>query len=271
MKMGEEKKETNTKTTIDAITGLAKAIPVYQDAVQPAAQQIGKSLGTVTKAVNIALAPVKALVWGYEKIEDYLTKRVSEKLKDVPKEDIETPPTHIAGPAVESLRYTGNNENLRELYASLLAMSMNKKTTNKAHPSFVEVIKNLSTEEAIILQQFISENAFPKVDVQEPGKYNNGQRDLLINFTSFHKMDTRININNTRTSLDNLQRLGVIQILKDEYFVNESQYEPLENDPELTELKETIEKKGKKVKFRRGIIRLTAFGNDFVQNVVAMK
>jgi hypothetical protein len=269
--MEEENKETNVKATIDAVTGLVKAVPVYQDAVQPAAQEIGKSLATVTKTVNIALAPIKALVWGYEKIEDYLTKRVSEKLKDIPKEDIETPPTNIAGPAVESLKYTGHNENLRELYASLLAMSMNKKTADKAHPSFVEVIKNLSTEEALILQQFVSKSMFPKIDVQETGGNNGGEINHFINFTLFHKMDTRINVNNTRTYLDNLQRLGVIEILKDEYFADESPYKILKNDSALIGLKDLIEKKGKKVKFRKGLIRLTAFGTDFVKNVVAMK
>ena len=60
-----ENKDTNVKATIDAVTGLVKAIPIYQDAVQPAARQIGKSLETVSKTVNIALAPIKSLVWGY--------------------------------------------------------------------------------------------------------------------------------------------------------------------------------------------------------------
>jgi hypothetical protein len=225
----------------------------------------------VTKTVNIALASIKALVWGYEKIEDYLTKRVSEKLKDIPEEDIETPPTHIAGPAVESLRYTGHNENLRELYASLLAMSMNKKTAEKAHPGFVEVIKNLSTEEALILQQFVSTNIFPKIDIQEKIDKSGGKHNHFINFALFHKMDTRINVNNTRTSLDNLQRLGVIETIKDEYFSDESRYNTLENDSAIDNLKKLIEKGGKKVEFKRGIIRLTAFETDFVSNVVAMK
>jgi len=163
----EENKDTNVKATIDAITGLAKAVPVYQDAIQPAAQEIGKSLATITKTVNIALAPIKALVLGYEKIEEYLTQRVSEKLKDTPVEDIQTPPAYIAGPTVESLRFSGENEDIRELYASLLATSMNINTVNKAHPSFVDIIKNISTSEALILQQFVKTKIFPKIDIRK--------------------------------------------------------------------------------------------------------
>jgi hypothetical protein len=52
------------KDVIDATTGLVKAIPIYEDAVQPAAKQVGKALETVTKAVNVALAPVGLLIWG---------------------------------------------------------------------------------------------------------------------------------------------------------------------------------------------------------------
>jgi len=269
--MEEENKDTNVKATIDAVTGLAKAIPIYDDAIQPAAKEIGKSLATVTKTVNIALAPIKALVWGYEKIEDYLTKRVSEKLNDVPEEDIQTPPTNIAGPAVEALRFTGHNESLRELYASLLAMSMNKKTMDKAHPSFVDIIKNLSTEEALILQQFISKDIFPKIDIQETLKDNKGQINRFQNFTLFHEVDSRLNPKNMPTYLDNLQRLGIVEILKDEYLTNDKLYESLKTSSSILSLIQNIEKKGLEVNFRKGIIALTAFGKDFVKNVVAMK
>jgi len=39
----ETKKEGNIERTINAVTGLAKAVPVYEDAVQPAAKEIGKA------------------------------------------------------------------------------------------------------------------------------------------------------------------------------------------------------------------------------------
>lgn len=133
MEEDNNKPETNVKATIDAVTGLVKAVPVYQDTLQPAAKQIGQSLETVKKTVNIALAPIKALVWGYEKIEEFITTRLSEKLKNVPEENITTPKPEVAGPAVEALRYSGHNPNLRELYANLLANAMDKSTIHLAH------------------------------------------------------------------------------------------------------------------------------------------
>src|SRR5690606_33782216 len=161
-----QNKDTNVKTTIDAVTGLVKAVPVYQDTLQPAAKQIGQSLETVTKTVNIALAPIKALVWGYEKIEDFISTRVSDKLKNVPKENITSPQPEVAGPAVEALRYAGHDENLRELYANLLANAMDIDTVREAHPGFVEILKNISSEEAILLQAFLSRHSYPILEIR---------------------------------------------------------------------------------------------------------
>ena len=267
----EENKDANIKGTIEAVTGLVKEIPIYQDAVQPAAKEIGKSLETITKTVNIALSPIKALVWGYEKIEDYLAKRISEKLKDIPEEDITTPSLHIAGPAVEALRFTGHNENLRELYASLLAMAMNTQTADKVHPAYVEVIKNLSTEEAILLQSFVAKSQYPKVDIEEKEKNIKGSKTRIRNFTLFHKMDDRLDVNLVPIYLDNLNRLGIIEIIHDSYFVDTSEYQTLESDDSISEFIEEIKARGKDVEFTKGIITLTSFGRNFVKNVVAMK
>jgi len=64
------------------VTGAAKAIPVYQDIAQPAAQEVGKALQTVAKTVHIALAPVSALVWGYDQIKEFVSTKVSDRLKN---------------------------------------------------------------------------------------------------------------------------------------------------------------------------------------------
>src|SRR5690349_4676457 len=105
--MGEDNK---VKETVEAVTGLVQAIPIYQDLAQPAVRQVGKALETVGKAINVALAPVGALVWGYEKCQDFISTKVADRLKDVPPEDIITPKPNVAGPAIEALRYTGHEE-----------------------------------------------------------------------------------------------------------------------------------------------------------------
>ena len=43
--------ESKAREIVDAVKGIVEAVPVYQDAVQPAAKEIGKSLETIAKAI----------------------------------------------------------------------------------------------------------------------------------------------------------------------------------------------------------------------------
>src|SRR5262245_21912314 len=97
----------------EAMKGIVEAVPVYQDAVQPLAKQVGAALETVGRAVNVALAPLRALVWGAEQIEAYIGPALIERLRNVPEERIQTPSPIVAGPALEALRFAGPDPNLR--------------------------------------------------------------------------------------------------------------------------------------------------------------
>lgn len=265
-------KETNVKATIDAVTGLVKAVPVYQDTLQPSAKQIGQSLETVTKTVNIALAPIKALVWGYEKIENYINQRVSEKLKNVPEENITTPKPEVAGPAVEALRFAGHDENLRELYANLLANAMDKNTIHEAHPGFVEILKNISSDEAILLQAFISKQQYPLLDVRAKTEGKNaGYIVVVSNFSHLDKIVKVERPDLIPSYLDNLCRLGILDIPALTKIIVTDAYKELENDVTLDKIKKQIEDLNRKVELNQKMVKVTNFGNQFVRNVVREK
>ncbi|SEG07411.1 hypothetical protein SAMN05216334_12443 [Nitrosomonas ureae] len=51
----------NIGETAKAVAELTKSFPIYQDAIQPAAKEIGKSLHLVARAVTPALAPAEGL------------------------------------------------------------------------------------------------------------------------------------------------------------------------------------------------------------------
>jgi hypothetical protein len=266
-----QKKESNVKSTIDAATGLVKAIPIYQDTVQPSAKQVGKSLETITKAINIALAPIKALVWGYEQIEQFVTTRVAEKLKNVKEENIVTPPPQVAGPAIEALRYSGHDENLRELFANLIATSMDKDTIDKAHPGYVEIIKNLSSDEALLLTAFLVRSEYPVIDVRVERKDVDGYHIVLHHYSHLQKIIVVKRSDLMPSYLDNLCRLGILEIPGEAHLTSENTYEPLENDEHIELYRKAIGKTEHEISFRRRLIQLTTFGEQFVENVVKEK
>lgn len=74
-----------------AARGLLEAAPIYEDALQPGAQQVGKALETVGKAVNLALAPIGALVWGCKKIEKWVVPALEALLLTTPPSESSLP------------------------------------------------------------------------------------------------------------------------------------------------------------------------------------
>lgn len=258
----------SVKSVVEIVGSVVK--PLYEDAVQPAAKQIGRTLETITKTVNIALMPIKLLVWGYEQIEHWLTSRLADKLRNVPEEQIITPPPTIAGPAIEALRYAGYDEHLRELYANLLASAMDQDTVAHAHPGYVEVLKNLCSDEAALLTAYINESAHPVINIK--GVTDDGRYILFQRF--FNHLHNRVTLNNPSlipAYLDNLIRLGLLEAPPNTELSDQSVYEPLEIDPAIEPYLAQIVDSGKMVQFERLVVRLTVFGAQFVRQVVVEK
>jgi len=120
---------------------------IIEAVLVPPAQKVGVVLGRLTDTV---LAPLRAMAWGFERIEEWIEKEVGMRLEGVPAERIQTPEPEIAVPALMAVAYT-RSEELRAMFASLIARSMDSATAGDVHPSFVEVIKQLAPGEARML------------------------------------------------------------------------------------------------------------------------
>jgi hypothetical protein len=198
---------------LDTVERVSKALPFYDDMLKPAAQELGKGLVTVAKTVNMVLAPLKMVVWGYERIENWLETEVSNKLKDVPPERIQTPAPNVAGPAIEAMRFVGNEPDLRNLYANLLKTAMDTETAVKAHPGFVEIIKQLTPDEARIVNYLTKIDSIPVIEL----------RRIVVNTNDYYVQYRNINyvVDDAGCSspdlgsayLDNLCRLQIIEPL----------------------------------------------------------
>jgi len=200
---------------------LVKAVPIYDDLVQPTAKELGVALGTIAKTVNVALSPISGVIWNYETIKDFVSTKVSQKLEGVPPENIETPNPIVAGPALEALKYAGHEEMLRNMYANLIANALDKKTKISAHPSFVEVIKQISPAEATLLLLISQRSEFPEVcsyfDQQSiQGGWDSFKghgvtyNQITKEFSGLcHTLEVDINAN---AALDNFRRLQIFDI-----------------------------------------------------------
>ncbi len=263
--------ENKIEDILAASKGLIEAVPIYQDLLQPAVKEIGRDLETVVKLVKIALAPISITVWGYEKIENFISNKVAYRLGKIPKENVITPKINVVGPALEALRFSGEENELANLYSKLIASSMNKDTATKAHPAFVEIIKQLSPDEARIVGQFIYLKPICLLDVRgefisQQGHISHEGVTVLSNF-SYIGREAGIEFLDLMPSyIDNICRLGLAEIPKDFVYGDIELYQILERDPIVQQKKFSIENMSSPqmrcVLTRKGL-RITDLGKQF--------
>lgn len=258
--------------TAKAVAELAKSVPIYQDAIQPAAKEAGKSLHLVTRAVNAALTPVEGLVWGVEKIRDFVRERVAAKLDNVPPEEVQQPKPHVAVPAIEALRYTGAESDLAELYANLLATSMDKATAYRAHPGFVDMIKNMSPDEARIMKFLATSGSQPLVNVKATQKEGGGFQIVHRHLSLIGIKAQCDHVPLAATYLDNLVRLGLIEIPNMRRIKSDDPYKEIEDFPQvLSILEELRQVETHTIEVEKIKLDLTDLGRQFIRTCVIDK
>lgn len=178
----------------------------------------------------------------------------------------------IAGPALQALRFACDEDSLRELYANLLATAMDSATAAGAHPSFVGVLTAMSPDEAKIMRLFVAKTAYPVIDLHQVEKSSVASAITTIavrNFSFVGREAGCMAPELTQSYLDNLCRLGLLEMPFGTSLAVPNTYEQLENASELECFKEQILSRDKQVRIERRVIRVTDFGRLFCSACVA--
>jgi hypothetical protein len=256
----------------EAVAGIVKAVPIYQDAVQPAAKEVGKALKTVGGVINVALAPVAAMVFGFNVIKEGLNKRLEKRLSTISPEDIIIPKLQVVGPLIEKYKYVYDSKELSQMFINLLANAMDKNRVQKAHPSFVNVISELSPDEAKLIETIAKEEILPKLDVRIKSKTaeSKGYHYVYINFTLLGEKAKLQYPDLTPSYLSNLERLNIITCPFGDFqekYVHEELYKPLQEHKLINDFRKRY-KDTHDLETIQGIIRKTDFGEMFIEAVL---
>lgn len=249
----------------EAVKEVAK--DAYADVGRPVAKPTGELVGLVPRAIKAALAPVEKWVLQREYNVAETKKLLEEKLQNVTPAFITPPEPYIAVPAMQYISYCMDNEELRDMYANLLANSMNSVVKNGVHPGFVEIIKQLSPDEAKFLKYMKTHKAIPTIGLHyEHEDYKKGFVEIVKEFTNVPALVGCEQKYNGEQYVDNLVRLGLLARETGNSFTDKAQYEPLKNDPAFAKYndEEVAKQYGfEKCKIVEHIVRLTAFGEKF--------
>jgi Abortive infection alpha len=210
---------------IAATTDLIKAAGKDPNA-RAAGAELGKAAHTIAKTINVALLPFAALNYGVDKARGYFESRfqpdLKAKLADIPPEDVTEPRPALAGPIMQGLAFGHEDDALREMYLHLLASAMNKRTASLAHPAFVEIIKQLSAEEAGMLCGALAppsdkEIVQGRLNLKQDPFPLAGYIVLLNHLMAMGDRETRKprEVANLPIMVDNWIRLGLVEITYD--------------------------------------------------------
>lgn len=219
-----------------AIGDTLKTAPtIYEDALQPTVQEVGKFVARIPRAINAAFSGLDKWILNREYAIDETKKLLEIKLKNVNPEKIVTPEAYVAVPAIQAISYSMDSEELRNLYANLLAKAMNSDTKDMVHPSFVEIIKQLSPSDADIFKLIFERDNKPLIDLSI-NMPNGGKNFFASNISWITSYDNKI----IRIALDNLTRLGLIEIRNDGCYTEDAIYNIIRNTNYFSQVKQSL-------------------------------
>lgn len=227
----------NEKEVFDVTAEVAKEIAkdVYEDVGHPVAKPTGELVGLIPRAIKAALSPLEKWILQKEYNVEETRKLLEKKLENVSPDQIEAPEPHIAVPAMQYISYCMDNEELREMYANLLACSMNKALKNGVHPAFVEIIRQICPDEAKIIKYLYQYNTIPIIGL----KVFAGERVIGVINTGCSVIADIAGCEfpqNGKQYFDNLERLGLIRKAENTILLSQKSYDEIINHPSFQKI-----------------------------------
>lgn len=273
--------ELSTTIKGDDLINIKLELPnLINEAATPVVRSAGKTIASIWDIVfggiNIYSEKQRFLrELNLEKFKDSLTKKV----EDIPIEDIQEPSLSIIGPTLEKSKYYFEEENLRELFANLVASSINKTKAELVHPAYPDIIQNLSPNDAEFLKEISNLELIPFCMLRFQKRSKNNQTTFFSYFGEGITLSRCIlkytypenPLYDFNPTIDNLSRLKLIEVT-DKCLVDESNYSSfldnsiykhfqseLFNDSKILEQEVTMIK---------GLIEITNFGKIFIKTCV---
>lgn len=244
---------------------LAKESPLLKSAAEKYAQRVA-----VKQAILLKLYQPLARILGVarEYFDDDFAREMAEKTAHIPEERLTTPAASVAVPAMQGLSYSLDEPDLKEMYLNLLATATDASVSEQAHPSFSEIIKQLSAAEARLLLNVLDVGLLPIVRLRRKPPEGPGAVDALS-----HLLDIRDAAQAPREQpslpvwIDNWIRLGLIEVDYSRHLVEDTRYAWVEDRPEFIRLQDLDERGAAAIETQKGIAKATDFGARFAKAV----
>ncbi|MDG2951403.1 DUF4393 domain-containing protein [Exercitatus varius] len=188
--------------------------------------------------------------------------RLSDDNREIATENLPT-----LASATEALLYVENQFDLREMFENLIVNTIDN--TKITHPSFVEIIKQLSSEEAKILKVILPLNHMALSECHLILNEQNSFHVLYRNLICLYSKDKPFWLENIPSYIDNWARLGLVTVSLDNYFSDKKAYDKFDEHPIIkrANLQYKDLEPPKKLNIKNGLLTITDFGKAFAKAI----
>lgn len=243
----------------EAVSKLSK--DVYDDGLKKSVIPAGNILSLIPRSIDAALSQYD--IWLTKKeLNTAMTKKlIAEKLINADPDKIVKPEAYVAIPAAQAIAYSMGSDELCNMYANLLAKSMYIDTKEEVHPSFVEIIKQLSPLDAKLFAIIKKDLTLPLLDIHivDTDNTEGSFKKIATNITGMDELGDAMIIS---ASIINLEKQGLIKT-SDDFIIEANYYQKiLESKEYQSILSEPIHIKGHYKPVKR-LLRITDLGIIF--------
>lgn len=252
------------------IVELVKATPnilsqVYTDLAQPGVKAVGSALGTVFEFSTSFLLPLKLLNEKYRLNFENRLNEYKDKLEQIPSEKRCEVHPQIGTPIIEKLSYT-TNEEISDLFTTLLANASNVDMVNTAHPSFISMIERMSPDEARLLKYLKGKENIQYCTFK--GNLLEGTGFItFLNYATLLEDEIEFGFpQNINAYLSNFVSLGVLKDMFGQYKIDKTIYNKIREKYHLKDIeKEYVPKTFKSISVGESFFDVTDFGKLFIK------
>lgn len=233
---------------------------IYDDGFHPTVSETGKLLGRIPRAINAAFSSIDCWILQRENRVAETMELLEQNLQNSDPAKIIPPEPYVAIPAIQAISYSMDSDELRKLYANLLAKSIYVDTKNLVHPAYTEVIKNLSPLDCQIFNEIMS-SPNQEIGCYEMRVGNFGESSYFVIFPYITKITIAEN-QIIAASIDNLTRNNLISP-KDFHYDDDNMYLPIRETPLYKAIERGYSSQQTELRPYKMSIKSTSFGKLF--------
>lgn len=201
-------------------------------------------------------------------LEKYQTE-LDSAISSIPKEKQVEPSLQVTAQALENSKYCVSSEILRQMFVKLISGTMHKDIEPFVHPSFPEILKQLSETDALLLKDLYtsSDRYHPIATLLGIDDGDGKSRTLYSNI--FVPPTINLSCSRCSTSISSLERSGLIQVIRGKYLTQANIYDKIKNTAAYSETENIVsqinatENSNHSVFMEKGLLSLTSLGKEF--------